>query len=173
MENEITIRPAVASDATGIERVARRTWNATYANIILPENQERLLGRWYAPAALQEAIALERSRLFVATLRETAIGFAQFFVRAGEDRNGELSRIYVLPEYQRAGIGGRFLAEGIAFLTQAGVAHLFVVVEKDNPIGRRFYEKHGFLLVREFTTELPEQTLSLLEYRLDEISWSG
>lgn len=173
MEDKIIIRSAVATDAVGIESVAQRTWNSTYASIILPENQERLLGRYYAPAALEEVIAQERSWFFVATAKEAIIGFAQFILREGEDGSGELSRIYVLPEWQRVGIGGLLLAEGLASLAQEGVERLFVVVEKDNPVGRRFYEKQEFRQVREFIAELAEQNLSLLEYWLDVMRRAG
>ena len=169
METEIIIRLAVETDTVGIENVARCTWNTTYANIISPELQERLLGRNYAPDALVEAFSQKHSWFFVASAREEIIGYAQFVMREGEDRSAELSRIYVLPKWQREGIGALLLTKGLASLAQEGITHLFVVVEKDNPIGRRFYEKHGFCQVKEFTVELPEQNLSLVEYRLEEM----
>ena len=173
MEDEIIIRLAAETDTIGIESVARCTWNTTYASIILPELQERLLGRNYSSDALEEAITQKHSWFFVATVREEVIGYAQFVMREREDRSGELSRIYVLPKWQREGIGALLLAKGLASLAQEGIVHLFVIVEKDNPIGRRFYEKHGFHQVKEFTVELPEQNLSLVEYRLDEMQRAG
>jgi len=172
MGHAIVIRPAVAADAVGIERVARRTWNATYKGIILPANQERLLGQYYSPTALEEAIAQERSWFFVATANEEVIGFAQFVLQE-EGRRAQLTRIYVLPEWQRQGVGGRLLGEGLAVLMSEGVEWLLVVVEKDNAIGRRFYEKQGFCQEREFVAELPEQNLALLEYRLDVMQRAG
>ena len=57
MQAKVDVRLAVAEDAVGIGNVARRTWSDTYAAIILPQNQERFLAQWQAPAALQEAMA--------------------------------------------------------------------------------------------------------------------
>jgi hypothetical protein len=58
----------------------RRAWQSAgaYAGIILPENQERLLERWYAPAALEEAIGQSESWFFVTVGQREVIGFAQF-----------------------------------------------------------------------------------------------
>ena len=111
MEDEIIIRLAAETDTIGIESVARCTWNTTYASIILPELQERLLGRNYSSDALEEAITQKHSWFFVATVREEVIGYAQFVMREREDRSGELSRIYVLPKWQREGIGALLLAK--------------------------------------------------------------
>ena len=96
MGEQVTIRPAVASDVIEIGEVARRTWRVTYEGVILPENQERLLGRFYAPGALEQAIGQERSWFFVAVAGECVVGFAQFIGR--EDESGELTRVYVVPE---------------------------------------------------------------------------
>jgi ribosomal protein S18 acetylase RimI-like enzyme len=173
MVDKVQIRPAAATDAPGIERVARCTWNSTYAGIIPAEVQERLLGSYYEPAALQDAIARQGSWFFVATAQEAIIGYAQFHLREGERKSGELSRIYVLPEWQRKGVGSLLLERGLAALQQEGVGFLYVVVERDNLIGRGFYEKQGFNQVREFTVDLAGQNLPMLEYRLDLAPYSG
>lgn len=167
MEVDIKIRPAVAGDASGIEKVARRTWGSTYADVILPENRERLLNRFYSRAALQRAVAQNRSWFFVAARQQEITGFAQFILRE-EEKSGELSRIYVQPEWQRVGVGGRLLAEGLAALAREGVERILVVVEKNNIIGRSFYEKNGFRQSREFSAELPGQKLCLVEYGLEQ-----
>lgn len=158
------VRLAVAQDAVAIGNVAQRTWSDTYAGIIPPENQERLLGRWYAPAALEEAMGRSKSWLYVAVVQGEVIGFAQFMMR--DNGCGELTRIYVMPEWQRRGVGSCLLRKGLATLSTHGVEELLVHVEKGNAKGTRFYERSGFHQVREFSLELPEQNLELLEYAL-------
>jgi ribosomal protein S18 acetylase RimI-like enzyme len=172
MVEKIEIRPAVAGDAAGIENVARRTWNSTYANIILPENRERLLRRFYSHAALEQAVSQNRSWFFVAAKRQEIIGYAQFLVRE-EEKAGELSRIYVLPEWHRIGVGGRLLAEGSTVLAREGAERILVAVEKDNFIGRRFYEKKRFHQIREIPSELLGQELILVEYGLKLMPQAG
>lgn len=79
----------------------------------------------------------------------------------------------MLPEWQRKGVGSLLLERGLAALQQEGVGFLYVVVERDNLIGRGFYEKQGFNQVREFTVDLAGQNLPMLEYRLDLAPYSG
>jgi len=107
VDTKIEIRRAVPADAEAIEHIARATWNSAYADIILPENRERLLARWYAPDALRDSIDQKDSWFFVA------------------------------------------LADK---------------VEKDNQVGKTFYEKNGFRFSREFSIDLREQQLVLQEF---------
>ncbi len=126
MKADLHMRLACVQDAAGIAAVAQRTWQDTYADIIVPATQERFLGRWYTPAALREAIGRSESWFYVAAVGEDVIGFAQFVLRA--DRRGELTRIYVLPEWQRRGIGSQLLKEGLDALSVHGAEEVFVHV---------------------------------------------
>jgi ribosomal protein S18 acetylase RimI-like enzyme len=164
MEAKADVRLAVAQDAVAIRNIAQRTWSDTYVGIILPETQERFLGRWYTPAALEEAIGRSESWFYVAVVQGEVIGFAQFMMR--DNGRGELTRIYVLPEWQRQGVGSGLLREGLSALSTHGAEQVFVHVEKGNAKGTRFYERSGFHQVREFSVELAEQNLELVEYAL-------
>jgi ribosomal protein S18 acetylase RimI-like enzyme len=161
VDPRINIRRAVPADAEAIEHVARVTWNDAYADIILPENRERLLARWYAPDALRDSIARQDSWFYVALADDEPVGFAQYVMR--EDGAGQLTRIYVLPDWQRKAIGTLLLREGLAALSRQGAHEVFVEVEKDNRVGKAFYEKKGFRFSREFSMQLPEQRLVLEE----------
>jgi N-acetylglutamate synthase-like GNAT family acetyltransferase len=86
-----------------VERVARTTWPVAYAGIIPDAVQRRLLDRWHSPESLRSTLAAQGSSFFVAESRGDVIGFAQFVRRSAE--LVELTRIYVLPDRQRSGIG--------------------------------------------------------------------
>jgi ribosomal protein S18 acetylase RimI-like enzyme len=161
VDPRIKVRRAVPADAEAIGHVARVTWNAAYAGIILAENRERLLARWYAPNALRDSITQQDSWLYVAVADDQPVGFAQFVMR--KDGAGQLTRIYVLPDWQRKTIGTLLLQEGLAALSRQGAHEVFVQVEKDNRVGKAFYEKKGFRFSREFSMQLPEQRLVLEE----------
>jgi hypothetical protein len=62
-----------------------------------------LLDSWYSRESLSRALAAQGSSFFVAESSGDVIGFAQFVRRSGE--SVELTRIYVLPDRQRSGIG--------------------------------------------------------------------
>jgi ribosomal protein S18 acetylase RimI-like enzyme len=171
----IEIRRAVPADTEAIERIVRATWNITYADIILPENRERLLARWYAPKALRDSIDRKDSWFYIALADDEPVGFAQYVMR--EDGTGQLTRIYVLPDWQRKTIGTLLLREGLAALSNRDAHRVFVEVEKENRVGNTFYEKNGFRFSREFSIELPNQSLVLdelvLEFHADEMNQTG
>ncbi len=161
VDTTIQIRAAVPADAEAIGHVARAAWNATYRDIILPENRERLLSRWYSPQAIRDSIDRENSWFYVAIAGDALVGFAQYVVR--KDGAGQLTRIYVLSEWQRKTVGTSLLQAGLAALSDQGARQVLVEVEKDNQAGKAFYEKNGFGFSREFSLELPEQELAIQE----------
>lgn len=84
----------------------------------------------------------------------------------GAKTGGVLTRIYVLPEWQRRGVGSHLLKAGLEALSTHGAEQVFVHVEKGNAKGTRFYERRGFYQVRAFCLEFPEQNLEMLTYAL-------
>src|SRR5262245_32689000 len=144
-----TIRPAEFTDLANVETIARTTWPMTYAGIIPDDVQRRLLDSWYSPERLRRDLGAPGSTFLVAERRGTIVGFAQFARRSAE--SVELTRIYVLPDAQRGGIGGRLLDAALAQFADEGARLLTVCVERDNAIGRRFYEKMRFVQPRALT----------------------
>jgi len=53
------IRPAEVDDVDGIQRVARRTWHATYDETLGPATVDAQVDEWYADAAVRASIAAE------------------------------------------------------------------------------------------------------------------
>jgi ribosomal protein S18 acetylase RimI-like enzyme len=162
-QERAVIRRAEVADLSRLETVARATWRVAYAGIIPDEVQRRLLDSWYSRESLSRALAAQGSSFFVAESSGDVIGFAQFVRRSGE--SVELTRIYVLPDRQRSGIGMRLLDAGLTEFAEEGLKHLIVEVERDNGNGRRFYERAGFAYPRELTREVQGYVLALVEYR--------
>jgi ribosomal protein S18 acetylase RimI-like enzyme len=164
MSHERTvIRRAGVGDLSKVETVARATWPVAYAGIIPDEVQRRLLDSWYSRESLSRALAAPGSSFFVAESSGDVIGFAQFVRRSAE--SVELTRIYVLPDRQRSGLGMRLLDAGLAEFAEERLTHLTVQVERDNGNGRRFYERAGFAKLRELTQDVQGYVLALVEYR--------
>ena len=159
----VVIRRAEAPDVSKVETVARATWPIVCAGIIPDEVQRWLLDNWYAGESLSRALAAPGSSVFVAESSGDVIGFAQFVRRSAE--SAELTRIYVLPARQRGGIGTRLLEAGLAECAEERLKRLTVSVERDNRIGRRFYERSGFGEPREHSQDVRGFALDLVEYR--------
>lgn len=162
-QENVVIRRAEVKDLSKVETVARAAWPVAYAGIIPDAVQRRLLHRWYSRESLGDALAAQGSSFFVAESSGEVIGFAQFVRRSAE--SVELTRIYVLPDRQRSGVGRRLLDAGLTEFAAEGLTHLMVEVERDNGSGRRFYERTGFAELREVTRDVQGYVLALVEYR--------
>jgi len=159
----LVIRRARATDLSQVETVARATWPVAYAGISPDAVQRRLLDRWYSLESLRGALVAQGSGFFVAESGGNVIGFAQLVRRSAE--SAELTRIYVLPDRQRSGIGRQLLDAALTELAAEGLKHLTVEVERDNGPARRFYERAGFVEPRQVTRDVQGYMLTLVEYR--------
>jgi ribosomal protein S18 acetylase RimI-like enzyme len=135
------IRAAAPSDIEAFQRVARETWRATYERMIPQDVQRQVLEGWYSAERLRESV-LSRESVFLVVIRDQdVVAFSQFVL---SHATAELTRLYVLPERQREGLGTALLEAGAARVRQRGCTRLEVSVERDNATGRAFYRRHGF-----------------------------
>ncbi|MDR4887476.1 GNAT family N-acetyltransferase [Fredinandcohnia sp. QZ13] len=156
-----SIRKMHHEDTKQVQDVAKTTWNATYEGIIPLEVQDNFLKSAYNDERMKQR--LEQSFLFVAEVDGRVVGFANFSpVR--EDGKVELGSIYLYPEYQDKGIGSALLQQGIKDLD--GVKEIYINVEKDNKIGKTFYEAKGFEIVKEFDEEFEGHILKTVRMAL-------
>jgi GNAT superfamily N-acetyltransferase len=157
------IRRATFNDIGDIQMIAKITWAQTYQQIIPLGIQEAFLQKNYSDVAMRNR--LDRSVVLVAESDGDIIGFANFFRSEQNAEEAELGAIYILPEVQSKGAGGKLLKAGIEELGR--VNRLFVVVEKDNIIGCRFYNSQGFVSVNEFEEQLDGHILKLIKMVLE------
>ncbi|WP_090866429.1 GNAT family N-acetyltransferase [Oceanobacillus limi] len=144
-------------DIENVQDVAKKSWNATYEGIIPNRIQENFLNAAYSDERMEQR--LSGSYLFVAEVENKIVGFANF---SPVQRNGkvELGAIYLYPEHQGKGIGSAFLQEGIQKID--GIREIYINVERDNTIGKNFYEAKGFKLVEEFDDNFDGHILKTL-----------
>jgi ribosomal protein S18 acetylase RimI-like enzyme len=155
------IRRMESADNAGVQRVARETWAATYRGIIPDDVQARFLERAYSEESLR--LRRERGLMLVAERDGAIVGFANI-VPTG-DHEADLAAIYVLPEAQGSGIGSRLLDAAMTALPD--VTTLWVRVERDNAIGRRFYDAKGFTEVDAIVEQIAGSSFHLILMRRD------
>lgn len=137
-----SIRRATPSDGPGIAAVQLATWRATYQRW-LPEvvaglDLARTAANWARAAGAAD------QRVAVAVHGDRIIGYAHSGPpEEQDDADHELYALYVLPEAQGGGIGGRLFADA-AVAVSSGV-WLVWALEQYQP-ARRFYERQGFEL---------------------------
>lgn len=143
-----TVRDARPEDAPRIAEVARHSWADTYRDIFDADFIESFVERNYAPADLaaqaERAAAAPDRHFLVAERDGLIVAFAQYGVGP---RGPELFRIYADPAHHGTGVGHALLAELERRLDAAGVETYLLDVHSRNARARRFYDRHGFVVV--------------------------
>lgn len=138
-----------------------------------PLDCEDLLEVWYRSAALahsflpaahfaQERIAiatqyLPKAETWVCEQRDQIVGFVSLLNRVGNDAGGsEVGGLFVDPDWQGQGIGQALMNQAVALK-----GTLTVAVFEQNAIGRRFYDRYGFVEIGR--TRHPETGFSLVQ----------
>ena len=143
MSGLVTVRHTVVEDAAGIARVRAESWIDTYRGIVPDEFLDAIdVGEW---TERQRRNMMQQPDDLVTLVAETR-GLVVGWVVGGPNRDaafdyaGELYAIYLLPEYQRRGIG-RELTEAVArWLVDQGLNSMILWVLEQNLRARHFYE---------------------------------
>lgn len=147
--------------------VAKCTWHSTYEQIIPKHVRNLALAQWYKESDIAERASRGNATFLVATTNcDEVIGYVQAGHRQ-EDGDAELFAIYVLPTHQGSGVGTAMLQNAVECLgKKRSISRLYVQVERDNHLGRAFYNKRGFQTVREYSLHLFEHHLPMVEMLL-------
>jgi len=144
----MTIEKATIADIKGTQQVIYKTWLATYPNeelgitvLDIEERFKHMLSDFVIKKRTDDLLNLTEQQLFlVAKDQDTVIGFCK--VEKTEAHN-ELKAIYVLPEYQRQGVGTKFWLRAMEFFDKG--KNIIVQVATYNEKAIRFYKKLGFV----------------------------
>ena len=151
----VIIRPAHFGDEARLARVYIDTWRAAYRGLL---SQSLLDDLSYRDVTVQWVRTLEHAQThcFLAqNEREEVTGF----ITAGPEMTGttgfdaEVYTLYVLPGFQRLGVGNRLLRAAVDALVDSNRSSLIIWVLKGNP-AEAFYRKMGGVPVSEKSTWL-------------------
>ncbi len=144
MDSKTVIRPTEPKDIAALRRLIVTTWHDTYDDSIGRDRVKTITDTWHATGRLEDELHSPDCISLVAEENETLVGHGLIKRHAHSDVC--LSRLYVLPQHQGAGIGRQLLKELEDRLTDCH--SLCLEVEESNLPAQRFYEKHGFALLR-------------------------
>ena len=140
----ISFREAAVSDCLAVARVHVQSWRESFAGIVPQTFLDKMSVKERA-RAFEAGFSADGYKMYVAEAAGRGlVGFADF----GEPREpagafeGELYAIYLLPEFQRRGIGERLFNLGVDFLTGSGKNSMYLLALEVSPY-RAFYEKMG------------------------------
>ncbi len=143
------IRRATNRDIPGIQQVAEASWRSAYDGVLRPETVESVLAEFYSEDSLLHSLKHQAVVFLLAEVNGQVVGFVQALPKPGKN-DYELTRLYILPDHQRQGIG-RKLEQAVEQSLED--RRLWVLVEQDNQGAIAFFKSLGFVGHR--TLELP------------------
>ena len=124
-DSGVSIRDAKEPDIPAIQDIARLTWADTYRDVIPEDAQAAVLDRAYSKESL--AVSIGRNQAFLvaevgSTHAENSRSLAGYIDLDFGGRQMNLHRLYILPEYQRLGLGRKLLQAAIARAISRAIA---------------------------------------------------
>lgn len=155
MTGALSIRRAVSTDAATLSAIGRETFVVTFGHLYAPEDLAAFLDDSHSVQSYATLLGDPRYGLWLLEDGARAIGFAVAGpcglphpdVTPGD---GELKRLYLLPEAQNGGWGGKLFATAIDWLQREGPRRLWISVWSENFGAQRFYARHGFSKAGEY-----------------------
>ncbi len=136
------IEPLAAADVEAVATLARAIWQAHYPGIISSAQIEYMLAQRYDPAGIRAELAQAEVWWFV--LRMDGEIVAYMALQKEGDAALKIDKLYVRPDLQRRGCGGRLLAHAEALARREVCSELVLAVNRGNTKAIAAYRKHGF-----------------------------
>ena len=143
----LVFQQATEKDIPHLIALQEQIWEPTYRDLLSPEQISYMFERIYSPEALAHQMA-EGHTFLLAYAQESLIGFAAYSVVDLSGQRYKLHKLYVLPAGQGQGWGRQLIEEVGRQCRERGGNQLTLNVNRDNE-ARWFYEKMGFIVVRE------------------------
>ena len=145
-----TIRRATVDDAQAWSDLAERAFVIAFGHLYPPDDLAQFLRDSYAPDVHRKYLADPACAVWLAERDGKAVGYALAgrpctLPHAGvKPEDGELKRIYLLPEAQNGGVGSRLIDCALEWLDRDGPCTQWIGVWSQNFGAQRFYERLGF-----------------------------
>lgn len=143
IERDVRIGPVTEADVETLAALAREIWLAHYPAIIGSAQIEYMLAQRYDPEVVREELGHDGIWWDKLMAGQRMAGFASYFLTgvAGEMK---LDKLYVHPDYQRRGCGGRMILRASKMARARGCRRLVLAVNRNNRGAIDAYLKHGF-----------------------------
>ncbi len=136
------VRTASERDLPKVSALLAETWHATYDALYGPDKVSEITAKWHSVPALTEKLKRKHAEFVVADDGRVLAGMGYAALSEADPKVAVLHQLYVLPQYQRQGVGRDLFAELETCFPDARVMRL--EVEPKNTAAIAFYEAHGF-----------------------------
>jgi ribosomal protein S18 acetylase RimI-like enzyme len=136
------VRTASERDLEKVRALLAETWHATYDTFYGAEKVEELNAKWHSIEALGARLQRKNAEFVVADNGSEIAGMGFAAMSDTLKKTVILHQLYVLPKYQRQGIGRDMFAELETCFPDA--ERMRLEVESQNLHALAFYRAHGF-----------------------------
>ena len=133
---------ATEKDIPLLRKLAEKSWNSAYVEILSKDQIEYMLAEMYSQSEILKQLQNPNYHYYLITFDEVPAGFMGFEFHY-EKETTKLHRIYLLEEFKGKGLGKKglqFLKEKVAETLDQ---RIILNVNKDNP-AKKMYESQGF-----------------------------
>ena len=151
MPSELRIVPLAAGDIAAVIELAGVIWRRHYPGIISPQQIDYMLAQRYTPAIILAQMQSGSAWWGQALVGDRMIGFAQYELHG---RSMKLDKLYLHPDFQRQGYGGRMLAHVEDTARRRGAGTVRLNVNKHNLKSIAAYRKNGYEVVETVVVDI-------------------
>lgn len=137
------IRRWTQDDAGFVYRILHETWLASYSSFIPKDELLEYLELHYSPGILKNIIQEPETHGYIAEADGVPAGYMRLKIEA-EASNVFVSQLYVLPSYQKLGIGKKLMQTAVNDAISAGSDRLRIGVMVQNGASVRWYRSLGY-----------------------------
>lgn len=143
----VEFKKATEIDIPIIRKLAEKSWNSAYSEILSRDQIEYMLGEMYSEKEISSQIQNPNYHYYIILNKGKEAGFIGFEFHYETDTT-KLHRIYLLEDFKGKGLGKK----GLQFLKEkvleSSDTRIILNVNKDNP-ARQVYESQGFKVFHE------------------------
>ena len=148
------IKKCTLQDLESLQKISIETFYQTFADVNTAENMKAYLENAYNEEKIYKELSNPNSSFFFVYVDERLAGYLKLNEFPSQsDINDidslELERIYILKEFQGAGLGKDLLEHAISIAIEHGKKYIWLGVWEHNEKAKRFYQKNGFYRIGE------------------------
>ncbi|MFW5919287.1 MAG: N-acetyltransferase family protein [Halanaeroarchaeum sp.] len=163
----MNVRRAGGGDVEGIRRVAQRSWETDYPDILTRETITDGVEEWYSTESVRADLGNPQSKLLVAEMDDEIVGFVQGH---HTDEIGTILRVYVDPDHRRSGVGSALFEAASEALREAGADRIRAMALAKNERGCAFYRSQNMEQIATGTTTIGGERHEEAVFELEEDS---
>lgn len=145
----ISISKVNSDNISKIQQVAKEAWPVAFADILTPQQISYMMGMMYSDEALINQIEELKHHFFIAKIDSIPIGYISIEHNCEESNKTKIHKLYLLPEYQKMGVGHRLYECAMSEAKLNGDLAILLNVNKYNKKAISFYNRVGFTVVKE------------------------